>query len=101
VRRSETPIDPWVVVVVLGAAALAAVLQHVLGAWVLRTPPRDIRWLRRYALAFVAKILLSVILLFGYARLVGVHTVAFMVSYGAVFVVFPVVEAWRSWQRQG
>jgi hypothetical protein len=42
-----------------------------------------------------------VILLFGYARLVGVHTVAFMVSYGAVFVVFPVVEAWRSWQRQG
>ena len=85
---------------VLVAALLAAALQHGFGAWVLGTPAGDIRWLHRYALAFVAKILVSVILLVGYAHWVGVHTVAFLVSYGAAFVVVPVIEAWRSWQRQ-
>jgi hypothetical protein len=86
--------------VALVAALLAGAMQHVLGAWVLGTSAGDIRWVRRYALAFVAKILVSVVLLVGYGLLVGVHNVAFMVGYGAAFVVVPVIEAWRSWNRQ-
>ena len=84
----------------LVAALLAGSMQHALGAWVLGTSPRDIRWVRRYALAFVAKILVSLVLLAGYAGLVGIHNVVFIVSYCAAFVVVPVIEAWRSWNRQ-
>lgn len=82
-----------VAVALLGVLA-AALVQHGSYVWMFRESSSDLRWVRRFAVAFVAKILLSVMLVVGYALLGGPRSAVFMLSYAASFIVMTIAEAW-------